>query len=77
MEISRKASREFIRYYLRAFLTAFITENLQNAQWPADEAARVIPAEIAGSLGASFELRSPIGGYYKGDDLRGDCGTAP
>ncbi len=77
MEISRKASREFIRYYLRAFSTAFITYNLQNGQWPADEAARVIPAEMAGSLGASFERKSPIGGYYKWDDRRGDCRTAP
>ncbi|MCX6949869.1 MAG: hypothetical protein NTX39_09415 [Opitutae bacterium] len=77
MEISRKASREFIRRNLRAFSTTCITYNLQHGQWPADKAARVIPAEMAGFLGAGFECKSPIGGYYEWGDRRGDCRTAP
>ncbi len=63
--ITMRAKATAVVNDLRAFSTAFITYNLQNGQWPADEAARVIPAEMTGSLGASFELKSPIGGYYK------------
>jgi prepilin-type N-terminal cleavage/methylation domain-containing protein len=63
--ITMRAKATAVVNDLRAFSTAFITYNLQNGQWPADEAARVIPAEMAGSLGATFELKSPIGGYYK------------
>jgi prepilin-type N-terminal cleavage/methylation domain-containing protein len=63
--ITMRAKATAVVNDLRAFSTAFITYNLQNGQWPADEAARVIPAEMAGSLGASFELTSPIGGFYK------------
>lgn len=68
--ITMRAKATAVVNDLRAFSTAFITYNLQNGQWPADEAARVIPAEMTGSLGASFELKSPSGDITNGVPAR-------
>lgn len=50
---------------LRQFSTALITYNLQNARWPANTEAQVIPPEVAGALPNKFAQATPIGGAYK------------
>lgn len=64
-QITMRSKMTALENDLRQFSTALITYNLQNARWPANVEAQVVPPELAGALPNKFSQATPIGGAYK------------